>query len=597
MVFIDQLNDNVDKKELKSIQVGDGMEINKKDVIKLLETIALHLEILGENPFRISAYRRAAQAIERDERSLKEIDTFTTIKGIGEGTNAVIMEFIQKKRSTVLAELEEEVPKSLFDLLKVPGLGGKKISTLYRELGITDFPSLREACLSGEVEKLPGFGKKTVENILNALKENEQQPESFPIALMLSVAEKIEQQLKNIQSIQRFSRAGSLRRLEEMIKDLDFVLETTDPKEARIAIQQMEHVKKVVQSGDTKISLLYEDEYDIPIDFRLVSSEQYASTLHHFTGSKEHNVALRQLAKKRGEKINEYGVSQVKTGKVQTFQTEEELFSHFNLPFIPPELRKDGKELETYQADFLYIDIHDIRGDLHMHTTWSDGAESIEEMVTYAISLGYEYLAITDHSRFLRIANGLNESRLRKQREEIQSIQEKYPEIKIFAGIEMDILPDGTLDFSNDFLKELDFVIAAIHSAFNQSEKEIMHRLMTAIENPYVHMIAHPTGRLIGKRKGYAVDLDKLFKRAEETRTVLEINASPQRFDLSAEMIQKALNYDVLFSINTDAHRTSMLHLMEYGVKVSRKGQLPRERVINTWTIDQLEKFLIEKRL
>src|SRR5699024_3186559 len=273
--------------------------------------------------------------------------------------------------------------------------------------------------------------------------------------------------------------------------------------------------------------------YHINVDFRLVAEKEFASTLHHFTGSKDHNVRMRQLAKKQGEKINEYGVEIEETGEIITFATEEDFFQHFGVNYIPPEVREDRGEVDAFKKDISLIKDRHILGDLHMHTTWSDGGQSIEEMVLKAIEKGYQYIAITDHSKFLRVANGLNETRLLKQREEIALLNEKYPEIHIFAGVEMDILPDARLDFSNDFLKEMDFVIGAIHSGFNQSQSKIMDRLFAALENPYISLIAHPTGRLIGRRDGYKVDVEQLIARAKETNTALEINANPNRLDLS----------------------------------------------------------------
>src|SRR5699024_4533244 len=273
----------------------------------------------------------------------------------------------------------------------------------------------------------------------------------------------------------------------------------------------------IIASGDTKVSLVIREDYLINVDFRMVSEEQFATTLHHFTGSKAHNIRMRQIAKKKGEKINEYGVGIEATDEILTFKNEKEFFNHFNLSYIPPELREDFGEIEAFQEEVSLIEPSDIRGDLHMHTTWSDGAQSIEEMVLQARKYGYEYIAITDHSKYLQVANGLTEDRLLRQREEIEKLKEKYSDIHIFAGVEMDILPDGSLDYEDDFLKEMDFVIGAIHSSFNQKEEDIMKRLMKAMENPYVSLIAHPTGRLIGRRVGYAVNMEELLSKAKET--------------------------------------------------------------------------------
>ncbi|MBS3679395.1 DNA polymerase/3'-5' exonuclease PolX [Ornithinibacillus massiliensis] len=564
------------------------MAINKKDVINLLETIAIYLELKGENPFKTSAFRKAAQALERDDRSLADIKDFTEIKGIGKGTSTVIAEYLEQGRSETLEELKREVPEGLIPLLNVPGLGGKKLAKLYQELDVVDAETLKAAIESGKVEGLAGFGKKSAEKILAALNEIGKRPERLPIAYMLPIAERIEEYLRLIPAIQQFSRAGSLRRMKETIKDLDFIIATDDIERVREALLQIPDLKEVIAKGDTKISVTLDDVYDVNVDFRLVADNEFATTLHHFTGSKDHNVAMRQLAKSRGEKINEYGIEVEETNEILTFSTEQEFFQHFGLHYIPPEIREDTGEVAAFQEPIDLVELHDIRGDLHMHTTWSDGAQTLEEMVNQARSYGYDYIAITDHSKNLRVANGLNEDRLRSQREEIAKLNEKYTDIHIFAGVEMDILTDGSLDFSNDFLKEMDYVIAAIHSSFSQSEELIMKRLFTALENPYVSLIAHPTGRLIGRRDGYKVNLDKLIERAKETNTALEINANPNRLDISAEWARAAQDAGVKIAINTDAHNYTMLEHMKYGVGVARKGWIKKDTVLNSWSKEKL---------
>lgn len=567
------------------------MKINKKNVIKLLETIATYLELKGENPFKISAYRKAAQSLETDQRSLDEIEDFTKIKGIGKGTGAVIKEYLEDGKSTELEALQAEIPSGLIALLNVPGLGGKKLSRLYKELNIVDAETLKLACEQGEVEKLSGFGKKTVENILSALEESGKRPERLSIAVMLPIAEKILAYLGTIKAINQFSQAGSLRRMRETVKDLDFIIESDNPEEVRDELLKYPTIKEVIAQGDTKVSVTIEEVFDINVDFRIVKAEEYATTLHHFTGSKDHNVAMRKLAKARGEKINEYGVEVEATQELLQFANEKEFFQHFGLNFIPPEMREATGEIELFKEEQRFIEVEDIRGDIHMHTTWSDGAQSLEEMVNKARDKGYEYIAITDHSKYLRVANGLNESRLRKQREEITLLNEKYNDIHIFAGVEMDILPDGTLDFSNEFLKEMDYVIAAIHSSFNQSEDKIMDRLYHALENPYVSLIAHPTGRLLGRREGYAVNVEKLIEKARETNTALELNANPNRLDLAAKWLRLAQEAGVNLAINTDAHNYQMLDDMKYGVNFAKRGFIRPENVINTWSKEKLIDF------
>lgn len=567
------------------------MSVNKKDVIKLLEKIAIYMELKGENTFKIAAYRKAAQGLEKDERSLSAIEDFQKISGIGKGTSSVIEAFVETGNSETLAQLEKEIPEGLIPLLDLPGLGGKKLAKLYQELGIKDGASLKEACENGQVEALAGFGKKTAEKILSALEDAGKRPERLPIAVMLPIAEKIEAYLSQVSEIQQYSRAGSLRRMRETIKDIDFIIATEQPERVREALLNIESLKDVIAKGDTKVSVTLEDIYDINVDFRLVDQSEFASTLHHFTGSKDHNVAMRQLAKSRGEKINEYGVDVEETGETLHFPTEEAFFKHFGLPYIPPEVRENSGEVEEFLPSNNLLELTDIHGDLHMHTTASDGAQSLEEMVEEARRRNYRYIAITDHSKYLRVANGLDEDRLRKQREQIEKLNETYRDIQIFAGVEMDIRPDGTLDFSDDFLKEMDFVIAAIHSNFNQSKEKIMGRLQTALENPYVSLIAHPTGRLIGRREGYQVDMEQLITKAKETNTALEINANPNRLDIAAEWARKAQEAGVYLAINTDAHNYQMLEHMKYGVGIARKGWIEKDTVMNTWSVEELKKY------
>ncbi|MFS0822469.1 DNA polymerase/3'-5' exonuclease PolX [Bacillus sp. 1P02SD] len=568
------------------------MTINKKDVIRLLETIAIYMELKGDNPFKISAFRKAAGALENDDRSLTTIEDFTSLPGIGKGTAAVITEYIDTEESTVLNELKEKVPEGLIPLLNLPGLGGKKIAKLYQELGIEDMEMLKQACQNEKIQNLAGFGKKTEEKILAAIEEYGKRPDRLPIALMLTLTEEIEEQLSKMDGIFTFSRAGSLRRMRETIKDLDFIIATNEPEKVREQLLQLNGINGIIASGDTKVSVQISYSYDISVDFRLVKPHEFATTLHHFTGSKDHNVRMRQLAKERGEKISEYGVENSETGEIKTFETEEEFYQYFGLTFIPPELREDGSEVDAFQEKVEHIQLEDIKGDLHMHTSWSDGAYTIEEMVEASRNKGYRYMAITDHSQYLRVANGLTPERLLEQHKEIKRLNEKYEDFTIFTGVEMDILPDGSLDYNDDIIRDVDVVIASIHSSFSQPREKIMHRLKTALENLHVDIIAHPTGRIIGRRKGYDVDVDMLIELAKETNTALELNANLNRLDLSSEYIKKAQEKGVKLVINTDAHNMDMLEDMGYGVSAAIKGWIKKENVINTWDKDELIAYL-----
>ncbi|MGG0720205.1 DNA polymerase/3'-5' exonuclease PolX [Robertmurraya massiliosenegalensis] len=568
------------------------MTVNKKDVIRLLETIAVYMELKGENPFKVSAFRKAAAALEADEQAIDEIADFTKLQGIGKGTASVIDEYIQTGQSVVLKELQEEVPKGLVLLLQLPGLGGKKIAKLHKELGIENVADLKKACLEQKVRGLAGFGQKTEEKILAAIATVGNQPDRLPLAYMLPIAQHLEEELAQMNDVDRFSRAGSIRRVRETVKDLDFIISTAQPSSVKEQLLKLDKIKEIVAAGDTKVSVVLDYSYDVSVDFRLVKPEEFATTLHHFTGSKDHNVRMRQLAKERGEKISEYGVEVVETGEILTFESEADFYQHFNLPLIPPEMREDGKEVEKYSDELEIISIENINGDLHMHSTWSDGAHTIEQMVNECRNLGYKYMAITDHSKFLKVANGLDEERLRRQREEIAKLNKKYDDITILAGVEMDILPDGTLDFEDDVLKEMDLVIASIHSGFSQSKEQIMKRLTNALKNQHVDIIAHPTGRKIGIREGYSVDIDMLIEVAKETNTALELNANPNRLDLNAEHIRKVQEAGVKVVINTDAHRMETLEYMNIGVSTAKKGWIKRSNVLNASNLEELQQFL-----
>ncbi|MFA9558674.1 DNA polymerase/3'-5' exonuclease PolX [Evansella sp. AB-rgal1] len=572
-------------------------KLNKKEIIKVLETIAVYLEIKGENSFKVSAYRKAANALERDERTIEEIKDPAALQGIGKGTGAIIQELIDTGQANLLSKLVEELPDGLLPLLKVPNLGGKKIGKLYQELQVVDVETLRKACEDKKVQKLAGFGEKTEEKILAALQDFGKRPERLTIAQMIPVAELVKSWLNEIEGIIRYELAGSFRRGRETVKDLDFILSTDDPTAVGEQIVAIKNIKGVIGHGDTKISVEFQfDDLIVPADFRMVKDDEFATTLHHFTGSKDHNVMMRQRAKARGEKISEYGVEIEETEEVKTFETEADFFKHFGLQYIPPEVREGKEEISIFEKKHKLLEEEDIKSDLHMHTTWSDGAHSIEEMIEACRNRGYNHIAITDHSKFLKVANGLTVERLKRQHEEIRTINEGLKNFTVFTGIEMDILPDGSLDYEDELLEQVDFVIASIHSGFQQDVKTIMKRLKNAMENPHVDMIAHPTGRVIGRRTGYPVDFEELIELALKTDTILELNANPNRLDLSAEWVKEAQAAGAKIAVNTDAHRYETLDHMSIGVKTARRGWLKKENVVNTWSTKKLTEFLNKRR-
>ena len=565
--------------------------MNKKIIIRTLEKIALYMELQGENPFKVSAFRKAAAALETDERSLSEIDDITTIKGIGKGTAAVILELMELGESSILKELEAVVPKGLVPLMKLPGLGGKKLAKLYQELNIVDADTLKAACEAGQVQALVGFGAKTEEKILKELENFGSRAERLPIWQLEPVVLEMNELLASVEAVQKFSVAGSFRRVKETSKDIDFIVATAAPEVVREAILTRLVLLETVAAGDTKISVILDREEPVSVDFRLVKLEEYATALHHFTGSKDHNVRMRQLAKAQGKKISEYGVEQP-DGTVQTFESEEAFFAHFDLPFIPPTVRESGKELDRLDELAALVTLADIKSDLHMHTTWSDGAHSVAEMGEALMARGYTHAVITDHSQYLKVANGLTPERLEKQKLDIFAFNEANPSFTLLRGTEMDILPDGTLDFDDEVMKVLDFVIASIHSSFTQSQDKIMARLKNAIANPYVHMIAHPTGRIVGQRGGYDPDVAQLIEWAAEYDKIVELNANPYRLDLCIEHLQMAMEKNVKVAINTDAHAIDQLRFMEIGVKYAQKAWLKKELIVNTWTTEQFMNYI-----
>ena len=570
------------------------MQITIKDLIKLLNEIATYMELNQVNPFKIRAFNNASNALERLETPIDEVKDFTAIKGIGKGVNDVIIDYMENGESQVLTELKDSTPDGLVEMMDIEGLGAKSIAKFHEQLNIDTIEGLKKACESGEVSALKGFGPKKEQKILEGIKALNNMPSRFPIHYMIKLNDYIESVLKDIQGIQRYSVAGSFRRGAESSKDLDYVVSVNkeDIESVQRALKSGFKDYVEVVSGQTKLTMKIKYErYVVSVDFRFVDDEAFITTLHHFTGSKHHNVEMRRIAKSRNESISEYGVT-LADGTVKKFDSEREFFEHFSLPYIHPAMRESGHEVNQSVDIDAMIRMEDIRSDLHMHTTSSDGAHTLVQMIEAARSLEYEYICITDHSKYLTVANGLNAERLLAQNEEIKSLNEQYDDIDIYSGIEMDILPDGTLDFDDDVLSELDFVIASIHSNFNQSEEEIMKRIESAMNNQYVDLIAHPTGRILHKRKGYDVNMEQLIQLASDTNTALEINANPMRLDLSVDHLALTKDHDVFIAINTDAHHIDHLNFMKYGVHHAMKAFVRKEKVINHMSKEAFKTFI-----
>ncbi|MDR6226523.1 DNA polymerase/3'-5' exonuclease PolX [Desmospora profundinema] len=562
----------------------------------ILKELADMMELKGENPFKVNAYRRAARAVENSRVPIDALERPEELPGVGKGTAAVIREIMETGQSKQLDEIRNLLPAGLPELMRLPGLGPKSIHVLYRELGVTGIEELRQAVEAGRVRHLPGFGEKKERNLAEGIRKWNKRPVRTLLIHALPVAETLEKRLRQIPQVERVEPAGSLRRRKETVKDLDFVVATEHPAVVAERITAMPEVTQVLNHGETKVSVMVEMGLAIQVDVRLVQPEQFVSALHHFTGSKEHNVRIRQRAKELGWKVSEYGIFDPEKEEVFTFREEREMFDKLGLPFVVPELREDRGEVDIPTLPEL-LGIEDYRGDLHMHTRWSDGSATVEEMAIAAQKRGYAYIAITDHSQSLKVASGLTADDLKRQREEIDQVNDRLDGMTVLAGVEMDILPDGSLDYPDEVLQELDLVIASIHSGFRQDEETLTSRMIAAMENPYVHIIAHPTGRLINRRDPYGLDLDRVFEAAKRTGTVLELNANPHRLDLNDWYLKRGKEeYGLRFSINTDAHTPEMLSHIGVGIATARRGWLEAEDVINTYSIDRLKDWLAQKR-
>ena len=559
-------------------------------VAEIFKDIAQMLEIKGENHFRIRAYERASQNIDSlpdDVELLAKEDKLKDIPGIGKDLEEKMREIISTGRLKYLDELKKEIPEGLLQMLDVPGIGPKTAKVLYEKLDIQDIVMLERMAHAGKIRELPGMGEKTEENILAGIDIVKKGRERLDLRTAMDIAESFVSKLEKIKEVKKADAAGSLRRVKETVRDIDILVSSKEPGKVMDAFTGFDGVKDVLAKGPAKSSIRTND--NIQVDVRVVEAESYGAALMYFTGSKEHNIKLRQIAIKKGLKLNEYGI--FKGEKRIAGKTEEEMYKALELSYIEPELREDRGEFEASAQGNLpdLVKLSDIKGDLHGHSTWSDGSSSIEEMVIKAKELGYEYIAITDHSQSLKIAGGLDNHTLELKRKEIERLGNKYKDIKVLFGAEVDINSKGEMDYPDDVLKEMDIVIGAIHAGFKQSKEVITKRIIKACENKYVHIVAHPTGRLWGSRDAYDIDFQEVFKAARDTNTVFEINSFPQRLDLNDINARMAKDSRVKIAINTDSHTAEQMDMMRFGVAVARRAWLEKKDVLNTATFNKLK--------
>jgi DNA polymerase (family 10) len=563
-------------------------------IAAVFDEIADILEIQGENPFRIRSYRNAARTVGDLPEHISDLVAAgkdpKDIPGIGESLAEKIKEILAGGTCKALQDLRKQLPPHLPDLLKVKGLGPKKVAALWKQRKITTLEELKAAATAGKIRDLEGMGEKTEQNILKGLVTLEAEAGRISIRQAAEQAASIRRYLEKVKAIRRFEPAGSYRRRRETIGDLDFLVEAADRTQAAEEILKYESVEDVLARGQEKVSVRLAS--GVQVDFRFVEADDFGAALMYFTGSKAHNITLRKRAQKGDLKLNEYGL--FRGEKRIAGRTEEEVFRALGLAWIPPEMREDRGEIDAAEHGKLpkLIERGDLKGDLHAHTVATDGNNTIEEMVAAARSHGYEYLAITDHSKAVTVAHGLNDAAIRRHADRIRAAAESFRGFWLLAGVEVDILKDGRLDLDEKVLGELDWVCASVHSYFEMPEAEMTERIVRAVRSGVVHCIGHPFGRLIGKRDSLHFDPDRVFAACKEMGVCLEINSYPDRLDLPDVHCKHAKEMGLTMTISTDSHKTGDLDLIEFGVDVARRGWLEKGDVLNTLSAAALKKRL-----
>ncbi len=569
------------------------MSINKSTVVQILEEIGTLLELKGENPFKSRAYYNAARTIETMSGDVIEMiksGEISNVKGIGKALSEKLSVLVSQGHLPYHDDLKASVPSGLLDMLTIPGMGAKKVKAVYDKLGITTIGELEYACLENRLRELPGFGQKSQQKILQGieLRKKYQGRYHYPVAYQTS--KHLLAYLKNHNQIQHIEVAGSLRRKKETVKDIDLIASCRPSFRAELMdyFTDYDHVEHISGKGETKTSVLLDS--GIQCDLRLVDDRQFPFALHHFTGSKEHNTAMRQRAKSMQLTMNEYGL--FPEGKDKTLQCDNEtdIFQALKLMFIPPELRENYGEIEASEQKQLpqLVSENDLKGLFHVHSNFSDGAESIKALANACQNMGFQYLGICDHSKAAFYANGLDERRIQQQHEEIDRLNEQSQSFTVLKGIECDILPDGRLDFDDETLASFDFVIVSVHSSFGMSEQAMTKRICDAIRNPLVTMLGHPSGRLLLGREAYALDQHEVLETAAQSQTIVEINANPHRLDLDWRWGKTANKLGVKTAINPDAHSIDGLYDYQFGLNIARKGWFTAESVINTYSLERL---------
>ena len=566
--------------------------MKNSEVAKVFQDIADLLELKGENVFKIRAYQKAARAIEHYPRELKamidEGEDLQSIPGVGEAIAKKATELITTGKLGYYESLKADFPQGITNLLAIPGIGPKTANKLSGELGISSVDELERAINEGRVAQLFRLGEKTADNILHQIQALRRKDQRIPIGEALPIVEEIIAALRSIPGVRNLTPAGSLRRFQETVGDIDLMGTADNPKEVIDGFVALPLVKQVLAQGSTKASVIVSG--GLQVDLRMVEHDSFGSLLQYFTGNKQHNIALREKWHKQGLKLSEYGITVIATDKLEKFATEEAFYRRLGMQYIPPELREAQGEIEKAERGAIpeLVELSDIKGDLHTHTEWSDGHDSIEELARAAQDLGYQYIAITEHSAGRGIAHGLTMERLSEQVAEIKALNKQLPGIHVLPGIEVDIRADGRLDLPHEILSELDIVIAAVHSAMNQSEEKMTRRVITAIEDPDVDMVAHPTCRLIGEREPVAIDLEAVFRAAAKYNKIMEISAMPDRLDLKDTHAFRARELGVKLAIGTDAHSIAHLGLMRFGVGVARRAWCEAQHVLNALPLEKL---------